>query len=294
MNGRLLPIALVAALAVACAKAEPIRDGPLDGGDEAGLDATLDGGQDSGVDSPASDGASDAASDAPGNPGCQCGDPGCGTCPTVAQVAAGGYSIDATEITNAAYGEFLGTDPKTSVQPPECAGNIGFQPNSGWPAAVDKQLHPVVDVDWCDARAYCHWAKKRLCGRVGGGANPYADFSDATKSQWHNACSGGGSRSYPYGATYTAAICNGSDFGAGTTVAVGSATGCVGGYPALLDMSGNVWEWEDSCNAQAGASDLCRIRGGSYSQNAASLDCAADSALPRGSAGKAVGFRCCG
>ena len=27
-------------------------------------------------------------------------------------------------------------------------------------------------------------------------------------------------------------------------------------------MSGNVWEWEDSCNASSGASDQCRLEGG--------------------------------
>ncbi|HMR78150.1 MAG TPA: SUMF1/EgtB/PvdO family nonheme iron enzyme, partial [Polyangiaceae bacterium] len=154
MKGGLPLIALATALAVACAKAEPIRDGPFDGGDEAGLDGAAEAAPDATADA-AADSASDAVSDAPSTPGCQCGEPGCGSCPTVAQVAAGGYSIDATEVTNAAYGEFLGTSPKTSAQPAECAGNIGFQPNSGWPAAVDKQLHPVVDVAWCDARAYC-------------------------------------------------------------------------------------------------------------------------------------------
>ena len=29
----------------------------------------------------------------------------------------------------------------------------------------------------------------------------------------------------------------------------------------LHDMSGNVWEWEDSCAASSGASDSCRWRG---------------------------------
>lgn len=58
-------------------------------------------------------------------------------------------------------------------------------------------------------------------------------------------------------------------------------------------MSGNVWEWEYSCSAATGASDPCRIRGGSFSQSGPTLGCSADSSLARGDSGKSVGFRCC-
>lgn len=245
----------------------------------------------------ATDAGTDAKPDAPaeaGPPGaCQCGDPGCGTCPTVQVIAAGGFGIDATEVTNDAYAAWLTTSPDVKKQPLECATNTSYFPSTAWPPAAGKGSDPVVYVDHCDARAYCKWAKKRLCGKISGGILPYGDFADATQSQWHKACSGGGTKTFPYGATYQGSACNGADYGAGAPIAVGKATGCEGGYPGLYDMSGNVWEWEDSCNATAGAQDLCRIRGGSHAQNGAALGCASDSALPRSTAGKSVGFRCC-
>jgi sulfatase modifying factor 1 len=226
-------------------------------------------------------------------PACQCDDPGCGQCPAKTGVAAGGYTIDATEVTNAEYAAWLATQPAATSQTVDCAWNTTFVPEQGWPAAGGDGQKPVVYVDQCDARAYCQWAKKRLCGRIGGGANAYGAFDDATQSQWYNACSVGGTKTYPYGAQYNGTACNGADSGSAASVAVGSTSSCEGGYPNLFDMSGNVWEWEDSCQGTAGAADLCRIRGGSFSQNASALGCAADSALARNTAGKSVGFRCC-
>lgn len=237
------------------------------------------------------DDAGDAAADAAPPGACQCDDPSCGACPSTKSVAAGGYGIDAVEVTNEAYAVWLLTQPNPKLQDGACSANASYVPTQGWPAA-DAKL-PVTHVDFCDARAYCRWARRRLCGKIGGGANAYADFAEASKSQWYNACSAGGLRDFPYGASYVGGACNGADFGKGAPLSAGSATACEGGYPSLRDMSGNVWEWEDSCSAATGASNLCRIRGGSFSQSGPTLGCSADSSLARGDSGKSVGFRCC-
>ena len=48
---------------------------------------------------------------------------------------------------------------------------------------------PVVGVNWCQAYGFCKSAGKRLCGRIGGGANAFTDYASAAASQWYNACS---------------------------------------------------------------------------------------------------------
>lgn len=211
----------------------------------------------------------------------------------------GGYCIDATEVTNAQYATFLAANFPTSGQDGWCAWNTTYTPSTAWPA-TGKDANPVVYVDWCDAYAYCKWAGKHLCGKIGGGANDYGDYAFATKSEWYNACSGGGAQAYPYGNTYDAAKCNGckSSTNCTTTTAIpaGTALGCEGGYPGLFDMSGNVNEWENSCDGQTGANDNCLMRGGAFNNNNAYgyLKCAVAGWYSSRSATYAThGFRCC-
>src|SRR6185295_16488134 len=130
--------------------------------------------------------------------------------------------------------------------------------------APDKRpKFPVVCVDFCDAFAYCALVGKRVCGAIGGGRGRFGSATDATSSQWFAACSGGGKHAYPYGDTYEGSACNGIDKG-GNLVDTGSIATCVGGYPGLFDMSGNVYEWEDACTGEQGTT-VCHVRGGAAS-----------------------------
>jgi formylglycine-generating enzyme len=72
----------------------------------------------------------------------------------------------------------------------------------------------------------------------------------------------------------------------------------VPGYTGVYDLSGNVFEWEDSCfGAQSGASTYCIRRGGSFCCGSGYMQCgdrAAGAAYDlRSSAHWFVGFRCC-
>jgi formylglycine-generating enzyme required for sulfatase activity len=74
---------------------------------------------------------------------------------------------------------------------------------------------------------------------------------------------------------------------------VKSASGCVGGYDGVFDMSGGVAEWVDSCNGAKGMTDACHIRGGSYSATSEQLRCDWQSASARNTSSNFIGFRCC-
>jgi formylglycine-generating enzyme required for sulfatase activity len=240
-----------------------------------------------------------------------------GKCPTglpgpplveVPAPGGGRYCIDATEVTNAQYKAFLDTGPSTSGQPVECGFNTTLVPDDGsspdtWPA-TGKDDYPVGYVDWCDAHAYCQWAGKRLCGKIGGGPNGYRDYADATKSEWFNACSMGGVNKYPYGDSYQQTTCVGNDYdgmsgyqtSSDVAQPVGSATGCHGTafpFDAIFDLSGNEFEWEDSCDAATGMADWCRARGGYYGTFASGLVCDDNAIGGRDYLLENWGFRCC-
>jgi sulfatase modifying factor 1 len=214
------------------------------------------------------------------------------------------FCVDSTEVTDEAYAAFLvaSNPPASGTQIPDCSWNTSYVPAGGAPGSDDLPVHAV---NWCDAYAYCAWAGKRLCGAIGGG--PFLDFEgypgSPSQSQWYTACSRGGTQAFPYAGPYQPTACNGAPVGAGAPVAVGSLKQCVGGYPGLFDMSGNVSEFLDSCsttpNAGCGTGpecDLCLLVGGGFLSGAdggSNIDCAYGNEVYRNSTYDDNGFRCC-
>jgi formylglycine-generating enzyme required for sulfatase activity len=230
----------------------------------------------------------------------------CAVCPlgmVRVPVGVAAYCIDATEVTNEQYDVFVAkVSPKTPAFPAQCkwkaTGSFVPTPKVGTPN------QPVRNVDWCDAWAYCDAQDKRLCGAIGSGTTknptPFDKYDDPNVDQWRHACSYGASPAWPYGATADPTRCNTSDripdAGVSGPVAVRALTTCIGSIAelnTLYDMSGNVAEWEDSCQSSTGVSDPCRVRGGSFRDTAANAACGVATTRNRSDRQDWVGFRCC-
>jgi len=212
---------------------------------------------------------------------------------------AGIYCIDATEVSYGQYQIFYAANPPTAGQAAYCAWNTNWTPSDNWPQPSGNSSYPVTNVNWCQAAQYCQYAGRRLCGKIGGGSIAQSSFADFNQDQWYNACTAGGANAYPYGSTYKAHACNGVDSvdgGSPRPQSYFSLSSCLGGETNLLEMSGNVAEWEDSCATTTGTSDNCVIRGGSYLDGAQQLRCDSGGSpvtQTRSYQGPDVGFRCC-
>ncbi len=228
--------------------------------------------------------------------------------PTMVRVgtASNNFCIDSTEVTVGQYREF--TDAvagDAGGQPPECAWNTSYQAGAGGADDI-----PIAAVDWCDARAFCAWAGKRLCGKHAdgkfvGSVGPN-DLGDFTTHEWFIACSDLGQLKYPYGSIMSATSCNVGENDAGRTLPVKSKSGCQGGFPGVYDMVGNVWEWFDGpCpppDAGAGvdagdagpAKQQCIVKGAGFPNSGPNLDCRVDGlGASRDTRAAEIGFRCC-
>ncbi len=216
--------------------------------------------------------------------------------PSMVRVASGSRSfcIDSTDVTRLAYAEFLNAKVPLSSLPAECKYVTDFTPQGNWPPDATTENLPVVNVDWCDAHTFCAWAGKSLCGAVEGGPVGQSHATDPHVDAWFAACTAGGTRTYPYGNRYEPMACNDLSLGVGAPTPVASLPKCEGGYPGLFDMSGNVLNWEDACDASGGGNpqnDICLKRGGYY---AASMPaCSSPDSATRSSNWDFAGFRCC-
>ena len=141
----------------------------------------------------------------------------------VHKVVLDGYYIDRTSVTVGQYLKFCDETGHKKPVAPE------FNPN--W----SKKNHPVVNVSYLDAQAYCEWSGTKL----------------PTEAQWEKAAAwddaGKKKRKFPWGDEY-----DGKKFWR-WIASDGEENGTrpVGSFPAgespygLLDMAGNVWNW---CN----------------------------------------------
>jgi formylglycine-generating enzyme required for sulfatase activity len=169
-----------------------------------------------------------------------------------------GYWMDMTEVTNDMFDKF--TAETQYVTDAEKRGNgyvalptVYWQRVEGasWkhPLGPDSNLgdlgnHPVVQVSWNDAKAYCDWAGRRL----------------PTDAEWEKAARGTDSRFYPWGNNEpNGELANLPDLKFKEYIKNNFIkpnyddgyifTSPVGYYPKgkspyeILDMSGNVWEW---------------------------------------------------
>ena len=155
------------------------------------------------------------------------------------------FWIDQSEVTNAQYKKFL---DESGYRPRHEENFLKHWPKGELPESLAD--HPVVYIDIDDARAYAQWAGKRL----------------PTEYEWQLAAQGPGNRKWPWGNRFDPDKCN-------TTA---TATMPVRSYPegrspyGCYHMSGNVWEWTESCRDD-GHTRFTMIRGGSYYRAEGSL-----------------------
>lgn len=206
--------------------------------------------------------------------------------------SGGAFCIDSYEATRADYDAFLAASPATSGQGAGCSWNTTFAPdetceNSEY--VTKDPAHPQVCVDWCDAAAFCAWEGKRLC--QGDWSHP----ADTAYDEWFTACSAGGTKDFPYGTEYDPAVCN--DYAAGadalTTDAVGANANCIGGYPGLYDMAGNVYEWVNTTTGGTPGSANCVELSSFFGSTGSDRRCESGATRACNEPDWSLGIRCC-
>jgi len=133
------------------------------------------------------------------------------------------YQEDYVTDAETGYGGFVSTgDGEASTKP----GAVWYAPQGEGSNIDEKWDHPVVQVSWFDADAYCQWVGGRL----------------PTEEEYNKAAFGGTTQNYPWGNQEPTCELGNFFECVGETTPVGSYPGGVSPL-GLWDLTGNVSEW---------------------------------------------------
>ncbi len=184
------------------------------------------------------------------------------------------FALARYPVTNQEYARFVADAP--------------YEPRAWWGGAAPPSRylnHPVRDIAWADAVAYCRWLTLRT-GRT---------YRLPDEREWEKAARAGDSREFCWGDDFDPARANTREAEIGDTTPIG----CFGASGlGFYDLAGNVEEWTNSIfrlyeGASANAAEYAHesrvTRGGSFAHGADLARCARRHGAYEGTAG--IGFR---
>lgn len=189
--------------------------------------------------------------------------------------------------------------PVTNAQYAAFARVTGRRPPDGWEGDLPpagKERHPVVNVSWWDAVAYCHWLAE-LTGK------PYRL---PTEAQWEKAARGTDGHVYPWGNRWDSRKCNSREGHQRGTSPVGTHSPAGDSPFGCADTVGNVLEWVADWyheayyarssvdqNPYGPSSGVIKVlRGGSWSADRWGVRCTSRYQGNRKATSPEAGFRC--
>ncbi len=162
------------------------------------------------------------------------------------------YWLGRFPVSNAQFGAFaLDTSYETRAERDGRAWVWSVQeekwektPGADWkhplgPQSSTMDQHPVVQVCFYDALAFCEWLNQKHAAEL----PPGNVLRLPSEAEWEKAARGPHGLKWPWGNSFDAALCNSKMGGPGATTPIGAYSPAGDSVYGIAGMSGNAWEW---------------------------------------------------